>query len=64
MHYCNCMMYCSKILFSVHVTMEKTHQTAECTMCILHVENKLVEVEGYPCYQEHQPQLLREWDPY
>jgi hypothetical protein len=45
---------CLKILFSVHVTMEKTHQTGECTACILPVQSKLVEGGGYPHYQEQQ----------
>lgn len=63
MHYCNCRM-CLKILFSVHVTMEKTHQTAECTACILHVQIKLFEDGGHPHHQEQQLQLLSEWDPY
>jgi hypothetical protein len=55
---------CLKILFSVHVRMEKTHQTAERTACILHVQSKLVEGGGYPRYQEQQFKLLSEWDPY
>jgi hypothetical protein len=62
-YYCNCRM-CLKILFSAHVTMGKTHQTAVCTACILHVQSKLVEGGGYPRYQEQQYQLLSEWDPY
>lgn len=44
--------------------MEKTHQTAERTACILHVQSKLVEGGGYPRYQEQQFKLLSEWDPY
>jgi hypothetical protein len=62
-HYCSCSMCCLTILFSVHITMENTHQTVEYTACILHVQSKLIEGGGYPRYQEQQLQLLSEWDP-
>ena len=44
--------------------MEQTERTAECAVCVLHPQNKLVEGEGYPQYREQHLQLLKEWDPY